>query len=359
MTPVVDYIPSDPDWLQRCTILLVRAGSHAYGTSTPTSDLDLRGIAIPPSVYWLGFSKVFDQRISREPSDLCIYGLRKYFDLAADCNPNILELLWTEGEDVLLSTPLADRLRDHRDLFLSQKARHTYSGYAMSQLKRIKTHRRWLLTPPTSQPTKADFDLPERRPISKEQQGAALANIQQYIDSWELDLSQLDPPQRIHLLEQMSRVIGEQTETEQFVRAGRLLGFDDNMLDYLERIKRYSAAQKEWEQYQHWIAARNPARAELEAKFSFDTKHATHLVRLMRQGREVLEGKGVIVRRPDAEELREIRAGAWSYEKLLEFAEREDAALTELVKTSTLPKSSPREKLDDLCHELAGLSFFS
>lgn len=40
------------------TILLVRAGSHAYGTNMPTSDLDVRGIMIPPSDYYLGMKRV-------------------------------------------------------------------------------------------------------------------------------------------------------------------------------------------------------------------------------------------------------------------------------------------------------------
>src|ERR1039458_5020213 len=35
------------------------------------------------------------------------------------------------------------------------------------------------------------------------------------------------------------------------------------------------------DQYNGWKAQRNPKRAELEAKFGYDTKHAMHLVRLM------------------------------------------------------------------------------
>ena len=34
------------DLVDASTILLVRAGSHAYGTNTPTSDLDVRGIIL-------------------------------------------------------------------------------------------------------------------------------------------------------------------------------------------------------------------------------------------------------------------------------------------------------------------------
>lgn len=33
------------------TILLVISGSHAYGMARPESDIDVRGVAIPPMVH--------------------------------------------------------------------------------------------------------------------------------------------------------------------------------------------------------------------------------------------------------------------------------------------------------------------
>jgi hypothetical protein len=120
--------------------------------------------------------------------------------------------------------------------------------------------------------------------------------------------------------------------------------------------KRYSTALKEWQQYESWKTNRNAGRAELEAKYGYDCKHGMHLVRLMRMCREILEGKGVLVRRADAEELLAIRQGAWSYEKLIEWAETEEKKLEELYKTTTLPNTPDRQKLDDLCISLVDMS---
>ena len=53
--------------------------------------------------------------------------------------------------------------------------------------------------------------------------------------------------------------------------------------------KKYRAAMKHWDSYQAWKTHRNPARAELERQHGYDTKHAMHLIRLMRMGLEVLE----------------------------------------------------------------------
>ena len=74
-------------WLRDRTILLVTHGSHAYGLSTPSSDVDIKGVAIPPADYFLGFNKKFEQAESKDPNDMVVYDVRKFFALAADCNP--------------------------------------------------------------------------------------------------------------------------------------------------------------------------------------------------------------------------------------------------------------------------------
>jgi len=82
-----------------------------------------------------------------------------------------------------------------------------------------------------------------------------------------------------------------------------------------------------------------------------NTKHASHLVRLLRMSREILETGVVNVKRPDAEELLAIRAGDWSYEKLIAFADKEDEELNETVKASSLPKIPDMKFWDNLVRE--------
>jgi hypothetical protein len=84
-----------------------------------------------------------------------------------------------------------------------------------------------------------------------------------------------------------------------------------------------------------------------------------HLVRLMRMAKETLVTGKVIVKRPDAQELLEIRNGAWTYEQLIEYANKEQAALIELEKTSPLPKSPDRVKIDKLCQDMVELGLES
>lgn len=347
------------EWLPARTLFLTRHGSHAYGTNLPTSDLDLRGIAIAPADYYHGFSKTFEQAVQHEP-DLTVFELRKFMKLAADANPNALEILFTDSSDHLVRTAIGDRLIESRDLFLSRRIKHTLSGYAVSQLRRIQTHHRWLKSPPTAPPTRAEFGLPDRTVIPADQLEAAKAAIQKKLDRWNLKhLDTLDVAARIDLLNEARDMLAEQTvamDEKAWAGAARVLGFSDNFIELLDRERRYDGRKKEWDQFQTWKRERNATRAELEAKHGYDTKHAMHLVRLLRMCREVLTTGVLRVRRPDAAELLDVRAGAWTYEKLVAWAEGEDRALGELAESSPLPHGPDRKRLDALCVELVEAS---
>lgn len=351
-------------WLPERTIYITRHGSHAYGTNLPTSDVDLRGIAIAPKRYYLGFVHSLEQMVQEEP-DLTIFELRKFIGLAADANPNALELLYTDPSDHLLITSPMERLLARRDLCLSQKAKHTFSGYAVAQLKRIHSHYRWLKNPPQGPPTREEFHLPERTVIPADQLAAAQSAIRQQVDQWAWhELEHLDPALRQSIQDEFARRLAEITQwswdrTEEHVwhAAARTVGYETNFIELLDRERRYTARLREWQQYQHWQRTRNPARAELEAKFGYDVKHGMHLVRLLRMCREILTEGKVIVRRPDSEELLAIRAGAWDYHALVAWAEQQDRELTELAKSSKLPKQPDRDRLDQLCIELVEASF--
>lgn len=131
-----------PEWLKDRTIYLCRSGSHAYGTNIETSDEDYRGVAIAPLSNYLGVVDKFEQFESKTP-DVVVYDLRKFITLASQANPNILELLFVDNSDTLVTTDprcrlIGGELLKMRDLFVTKRARITFAGYATSQLKKIK-----------------------------------------------------------------------------------------------------------------------------------------------------------------------------------------------------------------------------
>lgn len=286
-------------------------GSNAYGLARPGSDVDIKGVMIGPPTWYFGWSGGPEQ-IDLSP-DHVRYEIRKFFRLAVNANPTVLELLWTRPEDHRVVSPAGERLLAARGSFLSRRVAERFGRYALAQLKRIRTHRTWLLSAPTDAPTRTQFGLPERTLIRSDQLAAAEALL-----AGERDAADISP----------------------------------NFVEVLNREKRYKAAQTQWRQYNDWLKHRNPARSELEIRFGYDTKHGMHLVRLQRMALEILDSGDVNVFRSDREELLAIRDGAWSFDELevqtSEMAAKIDAA----DRVSLLPESPDEAALDRLCVEL-------
>lgn len=297
-----------PKWLQSSLIYVTKHGSQAYGTALPDSDTDIRGICIPPKPFWYGFAHQFEQ-FEHKGEDITIFSIRKFFQLASNANPNVLELLYTDPADHLWMNAWGAKLLEHRDLFLSQKIKHSFSGYAVGQLKRIRTHRKWLLDPPSHKPERAEFGLLETKLVPREIVGA-------------------------------------------FEALGDVSMVPADVMAVFHKERAYLNKLREWQQYENWKKTRNAARAELEAQFGYDCKHAMHLVRLMTMCREILSTGKVLVKRPDAAFLLSIRRGAWKYDDLEEWAAKQDFELNDLLKSTSLPYAPDLGRLDTLLQDM-------
>ena len=163
-------------------------------------------------------------------------------------------------------------------------------------------------------PERASFGLPERLTVPRDEQGAVEA------------------------------MLGDGRLVEAEVPAG--------FLALLDRERRFRAAMRDWQQYEEWTRQRNPVRAELERRFGYDTKHAMHLLRLLRMAVEILTTGEVRVRRPDAVELLAVRRGSLTFDALLEQAESLGSQLKSLAEASPLPPRPDEDRLNGFCAEL-------
>ena len=115
----------------RCQI-----GSRAFGLATEDSDDDVRGIYLPPArLHWSLFKLPEQLEFADDEKDEVYWELEKFLKLALKANPNVLEALWTPH--VLHADEVARRLRDMRAAFLSRHLYKTYSGYVLSQFRRM------------------------------------------------------------------------------------------------------------------------------------------------------------------------------------------------------------------------------
>lgn len=351
---------SNLSWLKSNTLFLTVVGSQSYGLATPESDVDYKGLAIPPKDYYIGFTKKFEQAEFKAPNpDCCIFNLVKWISLACDNNPSVIEVLWTDPEFWVITSPYWDKLVANRDKLLSKNIRWRFSGYAIQQLRKLQRHYKYLCNPPKQPPKRSDFGLPEYFVLPKNQLDAATALIQKRLDCWNPDFDEANESQRIEIKNKITDILVEVTGASLYLEKEKLwktaainIGMDINFIELINKEKQYKAAADEWRHYLEWKEHRNTKRAEIEAKVGYDGKDAAALVRLMKMAKEILTTGKVIVKRPDREELLAIKHGFWSYEQVIEFAEKADAELNELYETTTLPVCPDREFFQTLCVEI-------
>ncbi|MEX2120568.1 MAG: nucleotidyltransferase domain-containing protein [Pirellulales bacterium] len=116
--------------IYRCVI-----GSQAYGLADSQSDIDRRGIYLPPAELEWSLFGVPEQLENHETQE-AYWELRKFLILALKANPNVLECLYTPL--VERATALAEELLAMRSIFLSRLVYQTYNGYVMSQFKKMQ-----------------------------------------------------------------------------------------------------------------------------------------------------------------------------------------------------------------------------
>lgn len=110
-------------------------GSHAYGLNHDDSDVDERGCFIYRTDDILKINRL-KETIDRTEPDITLHEVKKFLRLAANANPNIIEIFWLPEYTVL--TEEGQLLVELKEAILSQQVRDTYGGYAISQIRRLE-----------------------------------------------------------------------------------------------------------------------------------------------------------------------------------------------------------------------------
>jgi len=128
-----EVAPEDEHLFDRVAFQCV-IGSRAYGLADEDSDIDRRGFFVPTASRHWSLNGVPEQ-IECDRTQEAYWEVEKFVRLALKANPNVLECLYSPV--IERATPLAERLLDMRDGFLSKLVYQTYNGYALSQFKKI------------------------------------------------------------------------------------------------------------------------------------------------------------------------------------------------------------------------------
>ncbi|EGO65705.1 DNA polymerase beta superfamily protein [Acetonema longum] len=312
-TDAYDFLRTDPH-LGKNILILTAAGSVAYGTQVETSDIDIRGVAAETRQDLLGLSH-FEQFEDRT-TDTVIYGLKKFIALCLNCNPNVLEILGTKPEHLLLITAEGKLLRDHIDLFLSRKAVQSFGNYATAQLRRLQN-------------ALARDNYPQA-----EKEEHILNSI----------LGQMDHLKRVYknFTDQEISLYIAPSDKEDFTAE---IFIDIHLQHYpLRDFKNIYGDMnnivKDYAKLNH----RNSKKDELHLR-----KHAMHLIRLLVTGAEILEGKGVNTYRENERGLfLDIRKGKYSYPEIFAMVDEYEQRFKIAAKHTALPGEPDYRRVEEL-----------
>ena len=130
-----DFLRTNPHLGDKICMLTL-GGSRAYGTNTPESDVDIRGIALPSKKEIL-LGRDFEQVVEKQ-TDTVVYSINKMITLLSGCNPNTIEIAGLPRDEYFILTKEGELLLDNIGMFLSVKAADSFGGYATQQLYRLQ-----------------------------------------------------------------------------------------------------------------------------------------------------------------------------------------------------------------------------
>lgn len=352
---------------ERADALIYRcvAGSRAYGTAGPYSDVDIRGIYVLPAQAYLALGMPIEQ-VGDERHDEVYYALRRFMGLAATANPNIIELLFMPEDCVTLRTPCSDMLIAARRIFVSKRAYESHVAYAMAQIKKARGQNKWVNNPKgETLPLKEEFcwivpregaqwdcEHPPFRPIT-------IAESE--IDLAECHAAALEHCPGVYRLYHYGPgakgvIRGNNLVCEPIPladEAPRCIG----LLIYNEPV--YERSIKDHQNYWKWRRNRNEARwvGQERGEIDYDTKNLMHTFRLIMSADQIFrEGEPLVRFTGEALKfLLAIRAGEFSHDDLIAKAEERVANLAELRDRSTLPDAPDVLAIENLLGEITAI----
>jgi hypothetical protein len=303
---------NERDMAEKNKILLCKVGSQLYGTNTETSDVDYVGIFMPTDDFILGlrtveqvdFSKVSkgdDGRNTKDAIDRVIYEYRKFVKLAMENNPNIIELLFVNPENILFINSYGKTLLGNYSLFPYKGLTGRFIGYAHSQKHKM---------------------------IIKTDHYHQLQAYNEYL----MDVGEL-----ITMGELRYYSIGKDLKfSDHHVTIGDL---NIPVTSYVKKARKMITER----------LSKAGNRKELITKFGYDTKFASHLIRLLLEGKELLDTGMLHFPLKERQMLLDIKGGKHSIKFILDLADSLEKEVESSRDNCKLPNTPRFDEINNLC----------
>ena len=309
---------------ERKVIYECRHGSWLYGTNTPESDEDFKGVFLPSTEDILGLGKcpeewAFNVKLSdgdRNTAgdvDRKYDSLKRFINLCAQGQPGQIEMLFALPQSVTALTTEWLVVASHTQNFLSKKGIRPFLGFAIAQANKAVI------------------------------KGENLNHIDRLIEGC-VHIHDQNEPIKLGLFESFGKTYFCNVQVERFVNEH---GFDQ--IRVAGRQFDTGTAVKTFKQALLKLKERYGTRSKAAAEKGYDYKSLMHAVRLLEQAEEYLLKGFVSMPRPNPEELLKIKRGEvdrdW-FDYLNDWVLRIE---TEVLPKSTLPEEPDWEALKTMC----------
>ena len=378
-------------------------GSHLYGLAGPTSDVDTYGIWCCPVSWLLGSGRDYLPDLKSEKNDDSWVDIGKYIKLLEESNPDAIISLFTPADKILHFDPVLEPLWDIRDEILSKACFKSFSGYARDQLMKARGKNKKISINPEEvkvRKTPIDFCYVIR------QDGGGTINLQDWLKEKGLKqehcgLAHIQPGKGMYYLyynwgEDKESTVENYMKVQYPKASSYSLGFykkelegekekAGDMITFRGILKAgeeseqlrltsipkevqaagplcifqynqdaFSSHCKKYKEYWEWVEKRNQDRFVIDAEHGFNAKNLSHCYRLMIQGMEIAQGKGLILDRTgiDADILLDIKNHKLTYDEIMTLCESKQVEMEEAFEKSVLRDFPPIDKLENLLIEI-------
>ena len=387
------------------------AGSHSQNLNGPDSDVDYHGVYFTDFAKLIGLGNDYEEEISDEKHDETYHEFGKWMTLLSKGNPNALESLFVpEGMVVGDIHPAIQEVLKNRDKFVSKEVVKSLSGYAFNQIKKARGLGKKIVNPVTERKDVLDFCYTFKnqgsQPIKEflaenhlDQRYCGVVNIPSMKDTYGVyydwaayfkfenkfneaeedrfnDWNNYDEkghktgnykPKWAHRFSSAAwDKIKERIKNKEFFHYSGIVYPEDIeksnevRLSSIPKGERpicfmtynkdaYTCHCREYKEYQEWVEKRNQKRYSKAVEAGYNQKNMCHCVRLLTMAKEISEGKGFnLWRTDDRDFLMGIKNGDYTYEYLIDYAEKLLADVNENLPKSNLPDEVDKDFVNDL-----------
>lgn len=331
-------------------ILKSIVGSQAYGTNTPESDVDIKGIYVQSNDEILSNQYKEQYAVTK---DECYFEVQRFLQLAATGNPTCLEVIYCPEDCILETSPEFELIRSHKEKFLTKKCYNSFAGYAHQQIEKAKGLNKKMNYEKEQITRKTPLDFCYATFDGKgylieeflnnsgyKLENCGLTRIDHFKDVFALYYD--------HNHDKNYRGIILDGSTQ--LRLSAIPKGESPVTTMYFNESEYTKHCKMYKEYQEWLSKRNVARyADIEEHGQqIDGKNMLHCRRLIEVAREIPLLKTVNVKRHNADYLLSIRKGKVSLDELLNQSLTDLNGLKELYDNSDLPNDVDQDFLNDL-----------